>query len=70
MERFYMLRNKDGALFAGFKPTSTFGKFEPVFVKPKKDASVKASVIHEDDIKESEQDLVGHGISVDRVQVG
>ena len=67
---FYILRDKDGKVFAGFTKTEIFGKFRPVFLKPMKGASAQANVIHADDVCEAEDDLRKSGIEVERVQVG
>lgn len=69
MARFYVLRNAEGELFAGFRPPREFGEFKPAFVKPAKGVPVQANIIHEDDLEETEQDLIRYKIKTDRVQV-
>lgn len=71
MSRFYILRHRTfPTFFAGFKPGVSMGAVVPVFVMPNKGYSCQASLIHEDDIAETEADLAKYGIETDRVQVG
>lgn len=76
MARFYILRNKSGEVFAGFRQAvndsgnCVMGKFVPHFGKPAPKASIQANVIHEDDIEETQIDLRSCGFETDRVQVG
>lgn len=67
-DRNYVLRNKQMELFAGFKPGPGLA-FVPVFVMPGKGKAVQANVIHEDDVRESIEDLAKLGHVVDMVQV-
>lgn len=67
-DRYYVLRNKQMQLFAGFEPGPKLA-FVAVFVQPGKGKSVQANVLHEDDVAESIADLAKYGHQVDMVQV-
>ena len=77
MDRFYVLRlYGTSSLFAGFKQremsmcsTEEVRGPEPVFVCPGPGRSVQASIIHCDDVKETEKDLKKFQITVERIQI-
>lgn len=70
MSCFYVLRNDAAEFFAGFKcDTAKNFYVRPVFVIPKAGAAVQAAIIHEDDLKETLEDLLKQEIKVVAVKI-